>query len=326
MARGFFEDVLAVAMLHSPGVEVKGRSSAVRQAPCRDRTILASAPSARELPSARALRLGHRPCSRSRPPSHRSRIADRRCASAKSLLKSRPRKQVRPRPPLAMWGGLECTVNRVGDAFFTQLDRSGHLRRDDDLERFAALGITRVALPGPVGSDGPRRASLPRTGPGPTERLAELRRLGITPIVGLVHHGSGPRHTQSARRQLRRRPGRIRRRGRGALPVGRSLDARQRAADHGALQRPVRPLVPARLRRPLVRRGPLQPVPRHRPVDGGDPARQPSRLGWSRPTTSAAPMAPRRWPMWSISTTSGAGSPGTCCAAWSPRITRCGLT
>src|SRR3712207_2719887 len=27
------------------------------------------------------------------------------------------------------------------------------------------------------------------------ERLGRLRELGITPIVGLVHHGSGPRHT-----------------------------------------------------------------------------------------------------------------------------------
>jgi len=26
---------------------------------------------------------------------------------------------------LEMWGGVECTVNRVRDAYFTQLDRNG---------------------------------------------------------------------------------------------------------------------------------------------------------------------------------------------------------
>ena len=98
------------------------------------------------------------------------------------------------RPPLAMWGGLECTINRVGDAYFTQLDRSGHLRRDGDLERFAALGITTLRYPvlwEATAPDGIAAADWS----GSDQRLAELRRLGITPIVGLVHHGSGPRHT-----------------------------------------------------------------------------------------------------------------------------------
>jgi len=42
---------------------------------------------------------------------------------------------------LEMWGGVECTVNRVRDAYFTQLERSGHVERDGDLDRFASLGI-----------------------------------------------------------------------------------------------------------------------------------------------------------------------------------------
>ena len=104
------------------------------------------------------------------------------------------RGQVRPRPPLAMWGGIECTINRVGDAFFTQLDRSGHLRRDGDLGRFAALGI--AALRYPVLWEATAPNGLAAADWSWTDRrLAELRRLGITPIVGLVHHGSGPRHT-----------------------------------------------------------------------------------------------------------------------------------
>ena len=41
-----------------------------------------------------------------------------------------------------LWGGVECTVNRVGDTFFDQLERSGHRARAvDDLALFAKLGI-----------------------------------------------------------------------------------------------------------------------------------------------------------------------------------------
>ncbi|MGZ8259119.1 MAG: family 1 glycosylhydrolase [Caldimonas sp.] len=93
-----------------------------------------------------------------------------------------------------MWGGVECTVNRVHEAYFTQLERSGHCTRDDDLERFAALGIEALRYPvlwERTAPDGLANADWS----WPTRRLEELRRLGIAPIVGLVHHGSGPRHT-----------------------------------------------------------------------------------------------------------------------------------
>jgi dTDP-4-dehydrorhamnose reductase len=95
---------------------------------------------------------------------------------------------------IEMWGGVECTVNRVRDAYFTQLERSGHCARDDDLERFAALGIRALRYP----------VLWERTAPDglasadwswPQRRLTALRGFGIAPIVGLVHHGSGPRHT-----------------------------------------------------------------------------------------------------------------------------------
>ncbi len=97
-------------------------------------------------------------------------------------------------PALEMWGGVECTVNRVGDAYFTQLERSGHCARDDDLERFAALGIRALRFPvlwERTAPDGLESADWS----WPERRLAALRALGIAPIVGLVHHGSGPRHT-----------------------------------------------------------------------------------------------------------------------------------
>jgi dTDP-4-dehydrorhamnose reductase len=96
--------------------------------------------------------------------------------------------------PLELWGGLECTVNRVRDNYFSQMDRNGHASRADDIARFADLGIRAIRYPilwertAPEGLD---KADWS----WPDERLPALRDAGVTPIAGLVHHGSGPRHT-----------------------------------------------------------------------------------------------------------------------------------
>ena len=51
--------------------------------------------------------------------------------------------------PLELWGGVECTVNRVGDRYFDQLERSGHAERHGDIGRLGTLGIqARVRLVG----------------------------------------------------------------------------------------------------------------------------------------------------------------------------------
>ena len=93
-----------------------------------------------------------------------------------------------------MWAGVECTVNRVGDRYFDQMVRSGHDRRESDLDLVAALGVKALRYP----------VLWERTAPGDLadanwawsdERLAKLRTLGIAPIIGLLHHGSGPAHT-----------------------------------------------------------------------------------------------------------------------------------
>ncbi|MFT3767003.1 MAG: family 1 glycosylhydrolase [Minicystis sp.] len=96
--------------------------------------------------------------------------------------------------PLEFWAGVECTVNRVGDTYHEQLERSGHAHRTGDLDRFAALGIQALRTPvlwERTAPDGLEHASFAWA----DERLGRLRALGIRPIVGLVHHGSGPRHT-----------------------------------------------------------------------------------------------------------------------------------
>lgn len=95
---------------------------------------------------------------------------------------------------MEMWGGIESTVNRVGDHYHTQLDRSGHDVREQDLERCAALGIRAMRYPvlwERVAPHSPKEFDWDWT----DRRLAEIQRLGMGVIAGLLHHGSGPRYT-----------------------------------------------------------------------------------------------------------------------------------
>jgi dTDP-4-dehydrorhamnose reductase len=99
-----------------------------------------------------------------------------------------------PASSLELWAGVECSVTRVGDRYFDQLERQGHAARLSDLELFAGLGVR--ALRYPVLWERTAPASLEDADwRWAEERLSKLRELGIRPIVGLVHHGSGPSHT-----------------------------------------------------------------------------------------------------------------------------------
>lgn len=95
---------------------------------------------------------------------------------------------------LELWGGVECTISRVGDRYRDQSALAGHDARPEDLARFAALGITRLRCPVLWEAVAPERADLCNFAAADA-RLAELRRLGVAPIIGLIHHGSGPRYT-----------------------------------------------------------------------------------------------------------------------------------
>ena len=93
-----------------------------------------------------------------------------------------------------LWAGVECTVNRVGNDYFDQLERNGHANRITDLDLFASLGVTAIRYPLLWERIAP--ASLDRADwLWADQRLQRLRDLDIDPIVGLVHHGSGPDHT-----------------------------------------------------------------------------------------------------------------------------------
>lgn len=96
--------------------------------------------------------------------------------------------------PLELWGGIECTVVRMQDMYRDQIDETGHADRIDDLDAIASLGIKTLRYPvlwEKVSPDHPDQCEWRWH----DERLARLRTLGIAPIAGLVHHGSGPRYT-----------------------------------------------------------------------------------------------------------------------------------
>jgi dTDP-4-dehydrorhamnose reductase len=95
---------------------------------------------------------------------------------------------------LELWGGIECTVNRIGDRYVDQVILTGHQQRLDDLDRFADLGIRTLRYPVLWERVVPADRAQPDWS-WTDERLARLRELGIRPIVGLCHHGSGPRWT-----------------------------------------------------------------------------------------------------------------------------------
>lgn len=93
------------------------------------------------------------------------------------------------REGIEVWAGLECSYNRVGERYFDQLDRCRLYEDTDALDRLAALGIR--ALRFPVVWE--RYCALGERAWAWTDAsLEQLRRRGIAPIVGLVHHGSGP--------------------------------------------------------------------------------------------------------------------------------------
>jgi dTDP-4-dehydrorhamnose reductase len=97
-------------------------------------------------------------------------------------------------PPLELWAGVECTVNRVGDQYSDQLERSGHDVRASDLERLASLGVRTLRYPILWERTAPQALDLLQWS-WADERMELFRRLDLKPIVGLVHHGSGPRYT-----------------------------------------------------------------------------------------------------------------------------------
>ena len=93
-----------------------------------------------------------------------------------------------------VWGGIECTINRVEHIFRDQLEETGHYQRNDDIEKFAALGFDKMRYPVLWERHQPHE-DIPIDWRWITGQLNNLRKHAITPIAGLMHHGSGPAYT-----------------------------------------------------------------------------------------------------------------------------------
>jgi dTDP-4-dehydrorhamnose reductase len=95
---------------------------------------------------------------------------------------------------LELWGGVECTVVRIGDQFRNQVLETGHAARMTDLDAMAALGVKAVRYPIVWETVAPQTLSECDFS-WHDRRLERLQELGIRVVGGLVHHGSGPRYT-----------------------------------------------------------------------------------------------------------------------------------
>ena len=98
-------------------------------------------------------------------------------------------------PPLELWGGVECSVVRIGDDYRNQVVETGHSARFDDLDAMIDLGVKAVRYPilwETVAPETPTELDFSWH----DKRLEHLRKRGIKVTAALVHHGSGPRYTQ----------------------------------------------------------------------------------------------------------------------------------
>ena len=95
---------------------------------------------------------------------------------------------------LDLWGGVECSVVRVADGWRDQVAETGHHDRIADLDLLAEAGITTLRYPvlwERVAPDDPGRPDWSWH----DARMARLAALRISPVIGLLHHGSGPGYT-----------------------------------------------------------------------------------------------------------------------------------
>jgi dTDP-4-dehydrorhamnose reductase len=93
-----------------------------------------------------------------------------------------------------LWGGVECTLVRIGDDYRNQIVETGHSARFADIDAMAELGVKAVRYPilwESVAPESPSELDFSWH----DRRLERLREHGIKVIAGLLHHGSGPHYT-----------------------------------------------------------------------------------------------------------------------------------
>src|SRR5215218_576771 len=92
-----------------------------------------------------------------------------------------------------IWGGIECTINRVGDTWFDQLQYAG-LYEKKHIEALTDLGIKKLRFP-ILWEKHQSHQTTEIDWSWTEQQLTFLKAHNIDVIAGLVHHGSGPQFT-----------------------------------------------------------------------------------------------------------------------------------
>src|SRR5678816_2846854 len=84
-----------------------------------------------------------------------------------------------------IWGGIECTINRVNDKFFDQLEFANHYARRSDIDLIASSGIKSLRFPVLWEKHQPNlRDQI--CWDWAESSLKKIKELNITPIIGLL--------------------------------------------------------------------------------------------------------------------------------------------
>ncbi len=95
---------------------------------------------------------------------------------------------------IQIWAGIECTINRIGNNYLDQLAYAGHYNRsEEDIALIATLGVKMLRYPILWEKHQPEN-NTKIDWCFAKKNLYKLKEYGIDPIIGLVHHGSGPKY------------------------------------------------------------------------------------------------------------------------------------
>ncbi len=91
---------------------------------------------------------------------------------------------------MEVWGGIECSINRVEDHYFDQLSYHDQYNRKDYLGKICELGVTKLRYPVLWEKNQPDTSQPIKW--AVEENLTFLKNRNVGIIAGLIHHGSGP--------------------------------------------------------------------------------------------------------------------------------------
>ncbi|SMC87741.1 family 1 glycosylhydrolase [Pedobacter africanus] len=91
---------------------------------------------------------------------------------------------------MEVWGGIECSINRIDKSYFDQLEYNDLYSRPEMLDEVIKLGIKTIRFPVLWEKNWPNPGEAPDWAVEKHLNLLKHRKINV--IAGLVHHGSGP--------------------------------------------------------------------------------------------------------------------------------------